>query len=104
MMRGIEAIRPGGRLRDIGAAIQNYAEAERCSVVRDFCGHGIGKLFHDTPNILHYAPTREEEMSDIEQHLLSLSAIELKPGMIFTVEPMINLGKPDVKVLRDGWT
>lgn len=104
MMRGIEAIRPSGRLSDIGAAIQKYAEGERCSVVRDFCGHGIGQLFHDAPNILHYAPEREEVMSDVEAHLFNLSETELKPGMIFTIEPMINLGKPDVKVLRDGWT
>ncbi len=103
-MKGIEVIRPGGRLRDIGIAIQTYAEHERCSVVRDFCGHGLGRLFHDAPNILHYAPQREEMMSDVENHLLTLSTLELKPGMIFTVEPMINLGKPHVKVLRDGWT
>ena len=104
MMRGIAAIKPGAKLRDIGKAIQAYAEGERCSVVRDFFGHGIGKLFHDSPNILHYAPTRDEDMSDIDSHLLDLSSTELKPGMIFTVEPMINLGKPQVKVLKDGWT
>jgi methionyl aminopeptidase len=65
---------------DIGFAIQRYAEAERCSVVRDFCGHGVGQLFHDAPNILHYGSPGEGP--------------ELKPGMIFTIEPMINLGKP----------
>ncbi len=90
MMLGIAAIRPGGFTGDIGAAIQEYAEAERCSVVRDFCGHGVGRLFHDAPNILHYG-TRGD-------------GVELRPGMIFTVEPMINLGRPQVKVLSDGWT
>lgn len=90
MMRGIEAIRPGGTTGDIGHAIQEYAEGERCSVVRDFCGHGLGQLFHDAPNILHYGSPGE--------------GIPLKPGMIFTVEPMINLGRPQVKVLSDGWT
>ena len=71
-------------------SIQRYAEAERCSVVRDFCGHGLGKLFHDVPNILHYGRAHE--------------GVELREGMIFTIEPMINLGKPHVKVLADGWT
>lgn len=104
MMQGIKAIMPGARLRDIGAAIQTYAESHRCSVVRDFCGHGIGRLFHDAPNILHYAPPPEDDISDLNSHLLSVSYTELKPGMIFTVEPMINLGRKDVKVLRDGWT
>lgn len=90
MMRGIGAIRPGNTTGDIGHAIQDYAEAERCGVVRDFCGHGLGLLFHDVPNILHYGSPGE--------------GIALKPGMIFTVEPMINLGRPQVKVLSDGWT
>ncbi len=90
MMRGIAAIRPGLRTGVIGAAIQTYAEAERCSVVRDFCGHGVGLLFHDAPNILHYGTPGE--------------GVEMRPGMIFTVEPMINLGRPHVKVLADGWT
>ena len=90
MMRGIEAIRPGRTTGDIGAAIQDYAERERCSVVRDFCGHGVGQLFHDVPNILHYGSPGE--------------GVVLKPGMIFTVEPMINLGRPQVKILADGWT
>jgi methionyl aminopeptidase len=90
MMRGIAVIRPGATTGDIGHAIQEYAEAERCSVVRDFCGHGVGRLFHDTPNILHYGRPGE--------------GVELRPGMIFTVEPMINLGRPHVKVLADGWT
>ena len=90
MMRGIEAIRPGGFTGDIGAAIQEYAERERCSVVREFCGHGVGQLFHDEPNILHFGKRGE--------------GAPLKSGMIFTVEPMINHGKAPVKVLSDGWT
>ncbi|KXF77195.1 methionine aminopeptidase [Paramesorhizobium deserti] len=90
LMRGIAAVRPGARTGAIGAAIQTYAEAERCSVVRDFCGHGVGRLFHDAPNILHYGSPNE--------------GVEMREGMIFTIEPMINLGKPHVKVLADGWT
>jgi methionyl aminopeptidase len=90
LMRGIDAVRPGAVTGDIGAAIQEYAESERCSVVRDFCGHGLGRLFHDEPNILHYGRRGE--------------GILLKPGMFFTIEPMINLGRPHVKILSDGWT
>lgn len=90
LMRGVAAVKPGGHLGDIGYAIQTYAEGERCSVVRDFCGHGLGQLFHDEPNVLHYGRRGEGP--------------ELKPGMIFTIEPMINLGRPHVKVLGDGWT
>ena len=90
LMRGIAAIKPGATTGDIGAAIQTYAEGERCSVVREFCGHGLGQLFHDEPNILHYGRPGE--------------GVVLKPGMLFTVEPMLNLGKPSVKVLADGWT
>ena len=90
MMRGISTIVPGATVGDIGHAIQVYAEAERCSVVRDFCGHGVGLVFHDKPNILHYGSPGE--------------GVPLEPGMIFTVEPMINLGKPHVKMLSDGWT
>ncbi len=90
LMRAIAVVRPGVRTGAIGEAIQTYAEAERCSVVRDFCGHGLGRLFHDTPNILHYGRANEGP--------------ELREGMIFTIEPMINLGKPHVKVLADGWT
>jgi methionyl aminopeptidase len=90
MMRGIAAVKPGATTGDIGHAIQTYAEAERCAVVRDFCGHGIGRLIHDAPNILHYGKRGE--------------GIALKPGMIFTIEPMINLGRPHVKILSDGWT
>ncbi|MFT4184355.1 MAG: type I methionyl aminopeptidase [Rhizobium sp.] len=90
LVRGIAAVRPGARTGAIGEAIQTYAEAERCSVVRDFCGHGVGSLFHDSPNILHYGRANEGP--------------ELREGMIFTIEPMINLGRPHVKVLGDGWT
>src|SRR5690606_6294050 len=90
LMRGIAAVRPGARTGAIGAAIQTFAEAQRCSVVRDFCGHGVGRLFHDAPNILHYGSPNE--------------GVEMRPGMIFTIEPMINLGRPHVKVLSDGWT
>ena len=87
---GIEAAKPGNTTGDIGAAIQRHAEAERMSVVRDFVGHGLGKLFHDEPNIMHFGNPG--------------TGVPLKPGMIFTIEPMINLGRPDVKVLSDGWT
>ncbi|MCO5132821.1 MAG: type I methionyl aminopeptidase [Phyllobacteriaceae bacterium] len=90
LMRGIAEVRPGATTGDIGAAIQEFAEGERCSVVRDFCGHGLGLLFHDAPNILHFGRRGE--------------GVELRPGMIFTIEPMINLGRPSVKVLADGWT
>ena len=90
LMRGIAAARPGNTTGDIGHAIQTYAEGERCSVVREFCGHGLGRLFHDEPNILHYGKRGE--------------GVLLKPGMLFTIEPMLNLGRPQVKVLGDGWT
>ncbi len=90
MMRGIRVVRPGASLGDIGAAIQDYAESERFSVVRDFCGHGIGRIFHDAPNILHYGEAG--------------TGLILAPGMFFTVEPMINAGRLDVKILQDGWT
>ena len=83
-------MKPGATTGDIGHAIQTFAEAERCSVVRDFCGHGLGRLFHDEPNILHYGRPGE--------------GVPLKPGMLFTIEPMINLGRPHVKLLSDGWT
>jgi methionyl aminopeptidase len=90
MMRGIATIKPGATTGDIGAAIQSFVEAQHMSVVRDFCGHGVGRLFHDEPNIIHVGRAGE--------------GIVLRPGMIFTVEPMINLGRPHVKVLSDGWT
>ena len=90
LMRGVAAVKPGNTTGHIGAAIQTYAERERCGVVRDFCGHGLGRVFHDRPNILHYG-----EPGD---------GVVLEPGMLFTIEPMINLGKPHVKILPDGWT
>ncbi|MDE1569541.1 type I methionyl aminopeptidase [Aquabacter sp. P-9] len=90
MMIGIQAIKPGAHVGDIGAAIQEFVEPQHMSVVRDFCGHGVGRIFHDEPNIVHVGRRGEGP--------------ELKPGMIFTVEPMINLGRPHVKVLSDGWT
>ncbi len=90
LLRGIAAVKPGARIGAIGAAIQDFAESERCSVVREFCGHGVGRLFHDAPNILHYGRPSE--------------GVEMRPGMIFTIEPMINLGRPHVKILGDGWT
>ena len=87
---GIAAAKPGNTTGDIGAAIQAQAEAERTSVVRDFVGHGVGQLFHDEPNIMHFG--------------VPGTGVPLKPGMIFTIEPMINLGRPHVKILSDGWT
>ena len=90
LMRGVDAVRPDHHLGDIGHAIQMHAENNRCSVVRDFCGHGVGRAFHEPPNILHYGQPGEGML--------------LKPGMIFTIEPMINLGRPHVKLLSDGWT
>jgi len=90
LMLGLAEVKPGATTGDIGHAIQKFAESQRCSVVMDFCGHGLGKLFHDSPNILHFGRPGEGET--------------LREGMFFTVEPMINLGRPDVKVLSDGWT
>ena len=101
LARGIAAVKPGNTTDDIGSAIQVYAEAQRCSVVRDFCGHGLGRLFHDRPNILHYDTRRR----DFAGHPVeNEAAIYLEAGMFFTIEPMINLGKAAVKVLGDGWT
>ena len=90
LMRGIAAVKPGNTFGDIGHAIQSYAEGERCGVVRDFCGHGLGRVFHDAPNVLHYGRPGEGAV--------------LRPGMFFTIEPMINLGSPQTKTLADGWT
>ena len=90
LMRGIEQARPGNRLGDIGHAIQQHAERHRYGVVRDFVGHGVGRVYHDAPDVLHYGRPG--------------TGPELKPGMIFTIEPMINAGRPDVKMLDDGWT
>ena len=90
MWHGIEQVRPGARLGDIGAAIQKFAEGHGCSVVREFCGHGIGKVFHEDPQVLHYGKRG--------------TLAEIVPGMTFTVEPMINLGKRDIREMGDGWT
>jgi methionyl aminopeptidase len=90
LQRGIEVVKPGARLGDIGATIQNLAESHGYTVVREFCGHGIGSNFHEEPQILHYGNFGE--------------GLEIKKGMVFTIEPMINLGKPDLKILSDKWT
>ncbi len=90
LMLGIEAVKPGATLGDIGHAIQQYAEGNRFSVVRDFCGHGIGKVFHCEPQVLHYGKPN--------------TGLVLQKGMVFTIEPMINAGTWQVKVLGDGWT
>ncbi len=90
MWRGIEVVRPGATLGDIGHAIQHFVEAQGFSVVREFCGHGIGKVFHEEPQILHYGRPGH--------------GMRLEPGMTFTIEPMINAGKPHIRELADGWT
>ena len=90
MMSGIKILKPGVKLGDIGFEIQSYVEKNGFSVVRDFCGHGISNTFHESPNILHYGKKN--------------TGMELRPGMTFTIEPMINAGKFDVKILNDGWT
>ncbi len=90
MMRGIEVVKPGATLGDIGAAIQNHAEAHRFSVVRDFCGHGLGRVFHAAPSVLHCGRAGQGTV--------------LREGMFFTIEPMINAGRYEVKILEDGWT
>jgi methionyl aminopeptidase len=90
LMRGIAAVKPGNAFGDIGHAIQAYAEAEGCSVVRDFCGHGLGRVFHDAPNVLHYGRAG--------------TGARLRPGMFFTIEPMVNLRRPETAILQDGWT
>ena len=90
MMRGIEVVRPGATLGDIGHAIQSFVEKQGFSVVRDFCGHGLGKIFHCAPNVVHYGKPGQ--------------GLELKEGMFFTIEPMINAGRYEVKILSDDWT
>jgi methionyl aminopeptidase len=90
LMLGIEQAKPGNHLGDIGHAIQRHAEKHRYGVVRDFCGHGLGRVFHDTPEVVHVGRPG--------------AGPELRPGMFFTIEPMINIGRPDVKILDDGWT
>ena len=90
MMRGVGVVRPGATLGDVGHAIQVFVERHRFSVVRDFCGHGIGRRFHEPPNVLHFGRPGEGPV--------------LRPGMFFTIEPMVNAGRPEVKILDDGWT
>jgi len=90
LMKGIEAAKPGNTFGDIGAAIQTYVEGHRMSVVRDFCGHGLGRVFHAPPNVLHYGRPGTGPV--------------LEEGMFFTIEPMVNLGRPETKVLADDWT
>ncbi len=90
LMRGLAVVKPGATLGDIGHAIQSFVESHRMSVVRDFCGHGIGRLFHEAPNVLHYGRPG--------------TGAVLRPGMFFTIEPMVNAGRPEVKLLDDGWT
>ena len=90
MMKGIEAVKPGATVGDIGHAIQTYAEGHRFSIVREFCGHGLGKVFHEPPNVMHFGHPKTGDV--------------LLPGMFFTIEPMINAGRPDTKILGDGWT
>ncbi len=90
MWRGIRTVRPGARLGDVGHAIQTFVEAQSYSVVREYCGHGIGRIYHEDPQVLHYGEPG--------------TGLELKPGMTFTVEPMVNAGKRHVRLLPDGWT
>ncbi|MEM7718953.1 MAG: type I methionyl aminopeptidase [Pseudomonadota bacterium] len=90
LFKGIDAVKPGNTFGDIGHAIQSFVEAERMSVVRDFCGHGLGRVFHAPPNVLHYGRPS--------------TGPRLEPGMFFTIEPMVNLGRPETKVLSDEWT
>jgi methionyl aminopeptidase len=90
LKRGIAQVKPGSTLGDIGWAIQSYVEGEGCSVVREYCGHGIGRNFHEEPQVLHYGrPGR---------------GLRLRPGLTFTIEPMVNLGRPEIRVLNDNWT
>ncbi len=90
MRIGIDLVRPGVRLGDIGHAIQQHAERNNCSIVREYCGHGIGRVFHEEPQVLHYGTPG--------------TGLALEPGMTFTIEPMVNAGKRHVKMLPDGWT
>ncbi len=90
LLLGIEQVKPGAHLGDIGYVIQRYAESKHCSVVREYCGHGIGRVFHEDPQVLHYGTAGTGE--------------QLEAGMIFTIEPMINIGKRNVKLLKDDWT
>ena len=90
LMRGVAAVRPGATLGDVGEAIQSFVEEQRLSVVRDFCGHGIGRVFHEPPNVMHYGKRGQ--------------GLVLREGMFFTIEPMVNAGRYETKILSDGWT
>tara|TARA_B100000315_G_scaffold187814_1_gene177474 strand:+ start:1277 stop:2071 length:795 start_codon:yes stop_codon:yes gene_type:complete len=90
LLKGIEVVKPGATVGDIGFAIQSFVQPHRYSIVRDFCGHGLGRVFHDAPNILHFGNPGEGAV--------------LREGMFFTIEPMVNIGRPEVKILADGWT
>ena len=90
MWRGIGVVRPGNRLGDIGHAVQSYTEEHGCSIVREYCGHGIGRIFHEDPQVLHYGRQG--------------TGVELREGMTFTIEPMVNAGERHVRLLPDGWT
>ena len=90
MWRGIGVVRPGAHLGDIGQAVQSYTEAHGCSIVREYCGHGIGRIFHEDPQVLHYGRQG--------------TGVELREGMTFTIEPMVNAGERHVRLLPDGWT
>ena len=90
MCIGIDMVKPGSRLGDIGHAIQHHAESQNCSIVREYCGHGIGRVFHEEPQVLHYGSPG--------------TGLMLEPGMTFTIEPMVNVGKRHTKLLPDGWT
>lgn len=90
MWRGIKTVKPGATLGDIGWVIQDFVEANHCTVVREYCGHGIGRAFHEDPQVVHYGKKGD--------------GMRLEAGMIFTIEPMVNLGKRHVKLLKDGWT
>jgi methionyl aminopeptidase len=90
MWRGIRVVRPGARLGDVGHAIESFSKAQGYSIVREFCGHGIGRKFHEDPQVLHFGRPGE--------------GVELKPGMVFTIEPMVNAGRPDIRLTGDGWT
>jgi methionyl aminopeptidase len=108
LMLGIEAVRPGATFADIGQAIQAHVEGHRMSVVRDFCGHGLGRVFHAPPNVLHYAPFALDadgrKIHPVAGRPFEDKSPVLEEGMFFTIEPMVNLGRPETKVLADDWT
>ncbi len=107
LMLGIEAVKPGNTFGDIGYAIQAYVEKQGLSVVRDFCGHGLGRMFHSPPNVLHYANFRKDaqgnKISNLRRSVEDRTAV-LEEGMFFTIEPMVNMGRPETEVLADDWT